>query len=918
MRLTRIVRQRLRSIFRPAQVENDLQHELAAHLEQLTNEHRQAGLDDRAASDAAHRTFGAMAITAEQCRDARRVGFLQDFGKDLAYASRLLAKSPGFTAVAVMSLALGIGANTAIFTLINDVLLEELPVNDPQELVRLQWAVPAGQEQRAPWMNADTRSEDGQTLGAWFSYPSFQRIRAHNQAFSDVFAFADLGDHMNVVADGEAGLARGQIVSGNYFSTLGVHAPIGRAFGEADDQPGATPVCVIGDGYWRRRFGGDRSVVGQLVTIGGSPFTIVGVTPREFFGLQPGFAIDFWVPLVAEPLVVRRSASKLPAVAAPDYWWLQIMGRLKPGVSERQARAGLDVIFRHSVTDGVTYVIDGHLVIPSLELVPGSRGLDELRRQFSRPLLILMAMVGLVLLIACANVANLLLARATSRKKEIGVRLSLGASRGRLIRQLFTESLLLASFGTALGLAFAWWGSSLLVTFLSPPGRPLSLTVTPDLRIMVFAIVACIFTALLFGLAPAFRATRVDLAPALKNGAQGSGQLRLGLGKILVVGQAALSLVLVFGAILFVRTLVNLESLNAGFDKENLLLFGVNPAKAGYKASALNDFYGRVQERVAALPGVISATSSLHLLLSGSVRDSSIWVQGFMGRPEDTHVNVMPAGAHFFHTMKIPLLRGRDFTERDTENAPKVAVINEALAKLCFLGRDPMGQRIAFGRDEVGMEIVGVAKDARYNSLRQTAPPTLYQPFRQAANVNWMYFEVRTAGDPRALIAAVPNAVASLDRNVPLFAMKTQTQQIDELLSQERLFAKLSTFFGLLALLLACVGLYGIMSYAVVRRTGEIGMRMALGAQHRNILSMFLREMLLLVAVGLALGIPACVVTARLAASVVSGLLYGVKPNDGTTIVMAGAVLIVLAVFAGFVPARRAAHVDAMVALRHE
>jgi predicted permease len=915
---------RFAALFRKRRLEESLEEELRSHLEMAVELNMRNGMSPEQARREAFLNFGGVAQTKEIYREQRGLPMIETSLQDLRYGVRMLAKTPGFTAVAVLSLALGIGANTAIFTLIDAVLLKMLPVRNPQELVLLQWSVPSGNPAGSHRMDGNSWEEHGRSLGTSFSYPTFQQIRARNQAFTDVFAFTGLGD-LNVLADGEASLARGQTVSSNFFSTLGIHPITGRMFVETDDRVGASPVCVISYGYWKRRFGGDSSIAGKAIAIAGVPFTIVGVTPSEFFGVQPGSAIDVWVPLHTKLLVAPASDPRFPDFSAADYWWVLMMGRLKPGVSERQATAGLDLIFNQSVTADVasdaTPQVGKRPVAAALELVPGSKGLDSLRRQFSRPLFILMGMVGLVLLIACANVANLLLSRARSRQKEIGVRLSLGASRGRLIRQLLTESALLACLGGALGLALAYWGSGLLVRFISTANNTLALNLTPDIRILGFTAGMCLLTGLIFGLAPAWRATKVELTPALKQNTTGlaAGRLHLGLAKTLVIAQTALSLVLLFGAGLFVRTLVNLKNLDTGFDRENLLLFGINPLKAGYKGPALNDFYTRVQQRVAALPGVVSATSSLHLLLSGSSRGNSLWVPGYTPKAgEQLNARVMPAGPKFFETMKIPLLRGRDFNEGDNEKAPQVAVVNETLMKRYFGDRDPIGQRIGWDRAKPEMEIVGVVKDAKYNSLRRDTPATIYHPFRQATNINWMHFEVRTARDPKTLIPDVRNVVASLDRNVPLFDLKTQNEQVDELLLQERLFAKLSSFFGLLALLLACVGLYGIMSYAVLRRTGEIGIRMALGAQRWDILGMVLRETLVLVTIGVALGIPASLMTTRLAASVISDLLYGLKATDVTTVGIAVVLLMAVAAFAGFLPARRASRVEPTVALRYE
>lgn len=909
-------------MFHRRRLDEDLDQELSSHLELAIEANQREGMSAEEARREAMRSFGGIARTKETYREQRGLPVIETMLQDVRYGWRMLAKSPAFTAVAVLSLALGIGANTAIFTLIDAVLVRMLPVKNAPELVLLRWAVPAGQSARGShWMNGNTWDEQGRHLGTSFSYPSYQQIRTRGagqgRVLSDVFAFTSIGS-LNVFAAGQSALASGQIVSANYFSVLGIKPAAGRMFVESDDRPGAAPVCVIGNRYWQRRFGGDPSIAGKGIFINGVPITIIGVTPPEFFGLQPGSAIDISLPLSTQPPVVPRWDPKVSLFSAGDHWWLLMMGRLNPGVSASQATRSLDTIFKQSAVEDFTPEPGERAAIATLEVAPGSQGIDQLRRKFSQPLLILMGMVGMVLLIACANVANLLLARATSRQKEIGVRLSLGAPRHRLIRQLLTESILLSCMGGGLGLALAWWGSHLLVALISRPGSPMPLDLNPNLNVLGFTAAICLVTGLLFGLAPAFRATQVDLTPALKRSARSSGGLRLGLGKMLVIAQAALSLVLLFGAGLFLRTLVNLEHMNVGFDKEKLLLFGVNASQAGYKGTALNEFYDRARRRVAALPGVISATTSLHLLLSGNSRRDSVWVPGYILKPgEQMEVNVMPAGPDFLKTMRIPLLRGRDLAERDNENAPKVAVVNETFVKRYFGDRDPIGERIGWEGTKVDMEIVGVAEDAKYNSLRKDTPATVYHPFRQS-ETNAMHFEVRTAGDPRALIADVRRALSSLDPNIPLYDVKTQTEQIDELLMQERLFAKLSSFFGLLALMLACVGLYGILSYAVARRTGEIGIRMALGARRGDIVSMVLRETLLVVVIGLSLGIPASFGAARLAANLISDLLYGLSANDVTTVVMAAAALVVVAAFAGFWPARRASLVDPMVALRHE
>jgi predicted permease len=912
----------LRSLFRKEQVNQELDDELHTFLEMAAGEKMKEGMSRKDALRAVRLERGDLRVAKEAVRTAGWESFVETCWQDLRFAARMLRKSPGFTTVVVLSLALGIGANTAIFTLIDAILFKMLPVKNPQELALLQWSVPLEHGLHHIWYAGSSWPENNKEVGFSFSYPAFQQLRAHNQVLSDLFAFADLGGEVNVVADGESGLAHAQMASGHIFTTLGVRPVAGRLFVEGDDSPAAQPVCVISEGYWKRRFGARTGIGDKTVVIAGVPFHVIGVTEPNFFGLTPGSSIDVWVPLATQPLVEPNLDPKVSMFTASDHWWVQIMGRMKPGVSRAQAASALDVIFKPAATEVIKSRSGEPAVVPSLELGPAGQGFGQLHHQFSRPLFILMGVVSLVLLIACANVANLLLARARARGKEIGLRLSLGASRGRLLRQLLTESIFLGFLGGAVGCVFAYWGTRLLISLISSTGNTLSLAVSPDLRVVGFTAGACLFTAILFGLAPAWRAARTDLVPGLKQSPQNlsTAGLRLGLGKALVVAQVALSLVLLFGAGLFVRTLVKLKNVDTGFDTRNVLLFGLNPTKSGYKEAALNDFFFRVDQHLSALPGVESATASFHAPINDGRRGHMLRAPGLTLPPDQMSVAVMPAGPRFFSTMRIPLLRGRDFNERDTERAPKVAVVNQAFVKRYFSDRDPMGQHIGFDPDPANqdMEIVGIAGDTKYGSLRDETPVTVYRPFAQESEVPYLYFELRTTGDPLALVPTVRAAVASVDRNVPLFGIETETQEINDALLQERLFAKLVGFFGLAALLLAAVGLYGILSYAVARRTAEIGIRMALGAQRANVLRMVLRETLLLILSGVVIGIPASFAAARLASSVISDLLFGIKATDASTIVFATIVLMAVAAFAGFLPARRATRVDPMVALRYE
>src|SRR5260370_4334930 len=655
--------------------------------------------------------------------------------------------------------------------------------------------------------------------------------------------------------------------------------PWGRDFAEGDERIGAAPVAIISDGYWKRRFAGAASVIGKMLVINGVPFTIIGITAPEVCGLQNGSAVDLTMPLTMQPriLPVISEGSK-SAFTDNHNFWLELMGRVRAGVGEEQVRTNLDTILRQSLLESLPPSKDGKPpALPRLVAASGAQGLTSLRRGFSKPLLILMIVVGAVLLIACANVANLFLARAAGRRKEIAIRLSIGATRPQLIRQLLLESFFLSALGGLAGLLFAYWGSTLLVSMMQRGQDPIVLDLHPNLKVLAFNAALCLLTGLLFGLAPAFRATRVDLTPSLRQSAAslGAGRERLRLTKTLVISQVALSLVLLFGAGLFVRTLVNVVTLDVGFQRDNLLVFGVAPVEAGYQGHRFATLCQEIQSGVARLPGVRSATASMHLLLSGSSRGNTITVPGYVPTPrEDMGVRVLPVGTDFLTTIGIPLLMGRDLTARDDEKAPKVSLINERMAGRFWPNQNPIGKHFTMAKND--FEVVGVVRDAKYDSLRRDVSPTVYHPFVQTLDtMRHMHFEVRTLRNAQALIPEVRTVVASIDKRLPLFDVLTQQQQIDALLLQERLFAKLTAAFGLLALLLVCVGLYGIMSYALARRTNEIGIRMALGAQRGDILNMVLREMFAFTGIGVVLGFAASYLTARLPASTVSRLLLG-------------------------------------------
>jgi predicted permease len=821
--------------------------------------------------------------------------------QDLRYGVRMLLASKMFTLVAVLSLALGIGANTAIFSLLDAVLLKTLPVKQPEQLV-LVGAAPPDQPLR----------------GVPFSYPVFRELRDKNAVFSGMFAWSGLP--MSMSGGGQTERVLGELVSGHFFAVLGVNPHLGRVFTEADDQsPGAHPVAVISYNFWQRRFGADPGIIGQTISLNGYPFTVVGVTAQGFHGIQVGVAPDVRVPLMMNNQV-RPGGS--PVFENRRNGWLAVMARLKHGLSLEQAQAGADTVFqiirepdvRRNTGDTADDRFGRSI---RLRLESAKNGVaSNLTRQFGQPLRVLMYLVGVVLLIACLNVANLLLARATTRQKEIAVRLALGAGRFRLVRQLLTEGFLLAALGGALGLVFARWGTGLLLSFL-PQGRiPLVLEIKPDLRVLGFTLGVTLLTGLLFGLAPALQATRPNLIPALKNETVvvAGGRRRWELRRLLVILQVALSLVLLVGAGLFVRSLRNLQTVDDGYHTDQVVTMALDPAQSGYKAEQLRSFYDQLSERVAALPGVKTATYTYYVPMSGGFSRYGIEVPGYQPRPgEDMGVLQNQVGAQFFATFGIPLLAGREFNAQDTPESPKVVIVNESLARRFFGAESPLGRRITL-ENYKDLEIIGVVADAKYRTLKEALPQTAYLPFSQYSTLRERTLSVRAAGRASALVAALRREVRGLDPQLPVFNIKTFAEQINESVSRERLVALLSSFFGLFALLLAALGLYGVMAYAVVRRTREIGIRMALGAQVGNVLWLVLRETLLLIFIGIAIGLPVALAASRLT----EGLLFGLTANDPLTLALAVLVLIAIAALAGYLPARRAARVDPLVALRYE
>ncbi len=891
MRWKEKLRLRWRSLVRRGRVERELDEELRFHLDEQIAENLAAGMSAEEARYAARRTVGGVEQIKEACRDMRGVSVLRDLGQDVRYGLRMLAKNPGFTAAAVLTLALGIGANTAIFTIADAVLLRLLPVKDPERLVLIS-----------------RPDKHGGYNG--IRYAAFEHLRDHNSVLSGIFGII-MPQTTAVTIDGQAELVNAQIVSGSYYSTLGVSAMLGRTITSQDDRmPEGSSVAVISYGYWERRLHGVSAVIGKKIAINGFPFTIIGVTPPGFFGLMYGEAAHITVPISLQSVMTGRGYLQ---DTRKDWFVGSIGGRLKPGMSLENARANLDLVFRQTLGP------EQQKGEPQLSVVSGSRGFWLIRDRLATPLVILAAMVGLVLLIACANVANLLMVRNAARRKEIAMRLALGVSRPRLIRQLLTECVLLAVLGGAVGLLVAVWTGELLVGLVSRGPFPISFDFHLDARVLGFTGGVSVLVGVLFGLVPVARATKVDLTIDLKAaGGRGGSPMGFDLGRILIVAQVAVSLLMLVGAGLFVRTLRNLRELDPGFDMEKVLVFSIEPTLVGYQDVQLRKLYEEILEQVRGLPMVHTASlSRLGELTLGGLATRTVSVPGYVPLPNETpeiHANFV--GPNFFETMGMALTRGRDFLPQDNQDAPNVAVINETAARRFFGSASPIGRRITIDDTPDEFELVGIVRDAKYQSLRENHISMLFLPCFQFPpdHLQRMTYEVRTAGNPASVVAAVRKQIQRIDPNIPLYNVRTLTEQANQSLMPERLVATLASLFGLLALVLVCVGLYGIMAYRVGWRTQEIGVRMALGAERGNVIRMVLREALLLVSMGVAVGVPVALALARLVAS----LLYGLKAGDAGTIWAVVGLLVLVAAVASYLPARRASRVDPMAALRCE
>ncbi len=825
-------------------------------------------------------------------------GMLQDF----RYALRNLGRTPLFTLVALLSLALGIGANSAVFTIADQVLLRMMPVRHARDLV---FFTSPGPQSGMVW--GENR----------FSYPMYRDFRDHNSAFAGIAA--RFGTPLNLTYNNRSEQIQAELVSGTYFDTLGLDTAIGRGIAPYDDLvPGGHSVAVLTNDFWKSRFGGDPSVLNKILLLNGHPMTVIGVAAPGYRGFDVGARTDVLVPTMMK-------AQMTPTWNGLDnrrVIWLQLFGRPKPGVSAQQAQASMQPYYRSLLEMELQSMTlrpasRQRFAAKPILFVPAAKGVSDFRDQLSAPLMILLAIVGLLLLIACANVANLLLARSMGRQREIAIRLAVGAGRVRLVRQFVVESVVLSLGGGALGLIFAAWTSGTLLGLLAN-SSDLALSATLDLRVFAFTFTLALLTGLVFGLVPAWQTTSPTLARTLKDQgggvSAGSGHVRL--RKALVISQVALSLLMLIAATLFARSLHNLKNVDLGFRRDGLLRFALDPSLNGYPAERIRQFAGSVQQRLAAVPGVRSAAIGVNPVIAGNVNMSTIRVEGYQPK-EDENMNpyVDSVSPGYFATMGIPQLLGREFSDADRVGGPRVAIVNDVFAKYFFKNESPLGKRFGFGRDkDAGITIVGVVRSSKYESVNEKETRVLYTPFLQETNPGSLMVYARTSADPKTLFTPIRREVTSLDSALPIIGMRTMDDQVDESLSTERLIATLSAFFGILATLLAAIGLYGVMAYTVSRRTRELGIRVALGAGRRSLLGLVMREVVLLTCAGVAIAIPIALALTRL----VRAQLFGVQPGDALSIVAAAAVLIAVALLAGYIPAERATRVNPISALRYE
>ena len=892
-----------------------LREEMELHLAEKAAELQADGMTAERARAEARRRFGNIALKQEESREIWITRFWSELSQDVRYGFRMMTANKAFSALAVSSLALGIGANTAIYSLMESIMLRSLPVSDPESLVVLNWHSPSPFDAGKEWVHVmhglqglGWSGDKGTMFSGMFPYGAFETLREGNPVFSTLFGYF-YGHKRTLSIHGQATSAGTEFVTGEYFRGLAVAPAAGRLIDSEDDRPGAAPVAVISFATSQDRFGVPAKAIGQSILVDNVPFTVVGVAPPGFFGVDPAMAPDLYLPMHTNLLVEGAEAAR----RYPDgnFYWIEMMGRLRPGVSMAQAQAALAPRFHQWVA--ATATTRGELAkLPALTLNPGADGLGSLRRKYSKPLYVLLMMVGLILVMACANIANLLLARAAARRREMAVRLSLGAGRFRVVRQLLTESVMLASLGGAFGVLFAIWGVRSLTLLLSSGQERFPLHAGLNWNVLGVTAALSVACGLLFGLAPALQSTRPDVLPSLKNDRAGGPRRRA--QHVLVVAQFAGSFLILVAAGLFVRTLNKVQSIQLGYARENILLFSLNARQAGHRDPEIATFYTELRERFEEIPGVRSATLSHSTIVSADIAGKTYRGTMKIGAAAVQGAGVLAAGPHFLTTMQIPILAGREIDDRDRPSSVPVAVISERLARAYFRNENPVGRRITLVDEKREVEIVGVSANLRYGGLKNDeSPMTVFIAVSQFSPEGATY-ALRTVGDPLRYVRSVTEIVRQADSRIPVTDVATQAAEIDRTISREITFAKLCTGFAVLALLIACVGLYGTMSYSVARQVSEIGIRMALGAQRGAVVWMVLRRVLVLAAVGLAISVPAALGASRL----IKSFLFETQPNDPGTLALAGVVLLSAAILAGYAPARRASRIDPLAALRHE
>ena len=907
-----------KALFNKEQRSHDLDEELQTFQEASAEQKLRCGLTPQEAQRAARIEMGSAESVKEKIHSATWESTAESIFHDIRFSLRMMAKSPGFTAVAILSLALGIGANTAIFTLINSLMLKSLPVTHPEELVAFGQEFGGGRVAGVP-------------AGPWdiFPYDFYLQLQQRQTFMQGIAAYGSFPTQVsvrsNITATSSATQAISHLVSGNFFAVLGAEPLLGRTIQPSDaDAPGRNPVAVVSYRYWQQNLSAEPSVLGSSITINGTPFTIIGVMPPKFYGVDLNSdSPDMWLPVTMQPEVMLQ-----PTMLEPSgLQWLHLMGRRKPDTDLKQAQAWITTQAQQYFTDHEPHPLTAQsrqeIQKTFVELLPGESGVSSMRILYQQPLHILMGVVVLVLLIACANLANFLLAKAASREREFSTRLALGSSRARIVRQILTETFLLSFLGAGLGLLLAFWGTRLLINFVIGGENHTALSATPDLRVLAFTFGISIFTSLLFGITPALRISRIGATSALSSTSRtavGSGgrSTRL-LPNLLVTAQVMLSVILLAGAGLFLRTLRNLQNQDFGFNRTHVLLVQFNAKFAGYKPEQLNGLYDRILTRLDAVPGVKSATLSGVPAINPGNWDAPIDIMGYTAAPgEDLITLINRVSSGYFSTLDIPIMQGRPIEPRDTATSPKIVIVNKTLADHFFPRGDAIGRRFTVGDPSVKgeWEIAGIVGTTKYASPRDDARRMIYLPVTQLTDDDsYAYWiQIRTTGDPAKAATAVRAALGEVDPNLPVLEIRTIAAQIDRLMARETLISQLSTFFSILALSLACIGLYGVMTYNVVRRTNEIGVRIALGAQSTSVLWMILKESLILLAIGVALGIPATLLATR----AIRSQLFGLSPTDPLTFLAAALTISVVTLIAAWFPAHRATEIDPIIALRYD